>query len=138
MSLSLEDRLAIHELLALHGHLMDDGALDRLGDLFTADVGYDLEGFGLGVLVGIDAVRHAALAVGERNPVGHHVTNVIIVSSDANGESAMVRSKGIGILADGSCGSVNYEDVVIRQPDGWRIASRKVVARRDALGGLAG
>ncbi len=25
-----EDRLAIHELIALHGHLMDDGELGRL------------------------------------------------------------------------------------------------------------
>jgi hypothetical protein len=29
-------------LISLHGHLMDDGDLDRLDQLFTADVAYDL------------------------------------------------------------------------------------------------
>ncbi len=42
MTLPTADRLAIHELLALHGHLMDDGQFDRLGELFTSDVVYDL------------------------------------------------------------------------------------------------
>jgi 3-phenylpropionate/cinnamic acid dioxygenase small subunit len=133
VSLNPQDRLAIHELLALHGHLMDDGALDRLAELFSEDVSYDLEDFELGVLHGVAAVREAALAVGERNPVGHHVTNVIILSDD--GAQARVRSKGIGVLADGSCGSVTYEDVVRREPSGWRISYRKVVARRRPLGG---
>ena len=32
------DRLAIHELLGLHGHLMDAGAFERLDELFTPDV----------------------------------------------------------------------------------------------------
>jgi 3-phenylpropionate/cinnamic acid dioxygenase small subunit len=42
MTLTPDDRLALHELLALHGHLVDDGALDRFGELFTDDVIYDL------------------------------------------------------------------------------------------------
>ena len=47
---------------------------------------------------------------------------------------ATVRSKGIGIKADGTAGSVVYEDVVTRHPDGWKISDRKVTARRAALG----
>lgn len=31
-----EDRMAITELIALHGHLVDDGELDCLDELFTA------------------------------------------------------------------------------------------------------
>jgi hypothetical protein len=33
--LSLEDRMAIMELIALHGHLVDDGRLDELSRVFA-------------------------------------------------------------------------------------------------------
>ena len=35
MAVSAEDRLAISELIALHGHIMNSGELDRLEDLFS-------------------------------------------------------------------------------------------------------
>ena len=130
-SLSPNDRLAIHELIALHGHLMDAGQLDRLGELFTADVVYDLEDFGFGALRGSDAIRDAALALGERNPLAHHVTNVVI--GDENERGVNVRSKGLAVNADGSAGSVVYDDIVKRGEDGWRISYRKVSARRKPL-----
>ncbi|MFI9507896.1 nuclear transport factor 2 family protein [Nocardia sp. NPDC052566] len=44
--LTADDKWAIGEALALHGHLFDSGQLDRLGELFTADVHYDLKDFG--------------------------------------------------------------------------------------------
>lgn len=37
MPLTSEDRLSIADLVALHGHLFDEGELDRLDELFTAD-----------------------------------------------------------------------------------------------------
>jgi hypothetical protein len=37
------------------------------------------------------------------------------------------------ISADGTVGSVVYEDVVRREPAGWRIAYRKVIPRRTPL-----
>lgn len=131
MTLSVEDRLAVHELISLHGHLMDDGEFDRMGELFSADVVYDVSAFGLGQLHGYEAITAAALAVGDADPVGHHVTN-ICVSEDPDG-TVRVRSKGIGISADGSAGSVAYEDVVRRETAGWRISYRKVIPRRTPL-----
>ena len=92
MAVPAEDRLAISELIALHGHIMDSGELDRLGDLFSPEVTYDLGDFGLGILQGIDAIRNAAIAMGDRNPVGHHVTNIILTEVD--GQVVRVRSKG--------------------------------------------
>jgi ketosteroid isomerase-like protein len=78
-------------------------------------------------------MREAALALGDANPVGHHVTNIVITRIDDR--SARVQSKGIGIKADGTAGSVAYDDIVTRQPGGWKISHRKVLARRSALGG---
>ncbi|MGW6208785.1 nuclear transport factor 2 family protein [Streptomyces sp. NPDC055089] len=134
MSLALEDRWAITELVSLHGHLVDEGNLDRFEELFTSDVVYDLTDFGQEPLRGVAAIREAAWALGAANPVAHHVTNVVVTTS-ADGH-VRVRSKGLGIKADGTCGSVTYDDVVVRSPDGWRISYRKVSSRRAPLGGL--
>jgi ketosteroid isomerase-like protein len=133
MELSEQDRIDISDLIKRHGHLMDAGHLDQAGELFTPDVSYDLTDFGLGSLRGTAAMRDAALAVGDANPVGHHVTNIVITPIDDR--SAQARSKGIGVYADGTAGSVVYDDVVTRQPGGWKISHRKVTARRAVLGG---
>jgi hypothetical protein len=78
MALSADDRMAITELLAWHGHLTDAGELDRMDEVFPAGVAYDLTDFGQGTLTGLAAVRAAALALGAANPVGHHVTNIVL------------------------------------------------------------
>lgn len=130
MALTVEDRLAIQELIALHGHLMDSGEFDRLSELFTVDVVYDLEAYGAGTLHGVDEIVAAAAALGAGNPVAHHVTNVVI-TDDAGAVAS--RSKGFGVRSDGSTGSVVYDDVVRHGPDGWRIARRTVVPRREPL-----
>ncbi|PAZ09115.1 polyketide cyclase [Streptomyces sp. SA15] len=134
MTLALEDRLAVTELIALHGHLVDGGELHRSAEVFTPDVVYDLSDFGQGQVTGLAALTEAALALGTANPVAHHVTNVVIEEVDDGRVRA--RSKGLGVMADGSCGSVTYEDTLVRAADGWRICHRRVLARRAPLNGL--
>ncbi len=46
MTIDLADRFAIHELLALYGHLIDQRCWDELGQVFTTDVLYDATDFG--------------------------------------------------------------------------------------------
>lgn len=131
MALSTDDRLAIYELITLHGHLVDEGGFDRLAELFTDDFVYDVEALGFGSLEGADAFTKASLALGDDNPLGHHVTNALVI--DDEGDRATVRSKGIGILADGTSGTVVYEDFVRRTTAGWRIARRTVIPRQRPL-----
>ncbi|MFJ9087710.1 nuclear transport factor 2 family protein [Streptomyces sp. NPDC102384] len=133
MALAPTDRTAITELLSLHGHLIDSGELDRLDELFTPDVVYDASDFGQPPLHGPAAIKDAALALGAGNPVAHHITNVVLTEVDSDRVHAL--SKGIGIKADGTTGSTTYEDTVVRGADGWRIARRKIIARRVPLGG---
>ena len=68
MELTAEDRWAIGETISLHGHLFDNGELDRLDELFTADVVYDLTDVGMEPLHGIDEIRRAALNSGPATP----------------------------------------------------------------------
>ncbi|MEV4235655.1 MULTISPECIES: nuclear transport factor 2 family protein [unclassified Nocardia] len=134
MALSAQDRFEIGDLIALHGHLMDAGELDRMDELFTAEIIYDLSDFGAGELRGIPALQEAAVALGNGNPVGHHITNVVIAEV---GGAVRVRSKGIGIYADGTSGSIEYDDTVVRGATGWRISYRRLIAHKVPLGGRA-
>lgn len=133
MTLTYEDRCVITDLIAMHGHLCDSGELDRFDEVFTADVIYDVTDFEQEILRGVVACADAGRALGELNPVGHHVTNIVL-SEQADGR-VHARSKGIGINADGTSGSVTYEDTIVRGDQGWRISHRKMLARRVPLGG---
>jgi hypothetical protein len=126
MTISTDDRLAIHELISLHGHLADDGRADELDLLLTHDAQYDIEDFGLGVVVGLPALRELWAAAPGDQPLGHHVTNVVV--TDRDGE-VRVRSKGLSVMSTGAAGTVVYDDIVVKTADGWRISSRKVIAR---------
>ncbi|MCX4098876.1 nuclear transport factor 2 family protein [Nocardia sp. alder85J] len=130
--ISAEDRIAIHEVIALHGHLADDHDGEHLGDLFTEDVVMDVGDFGLGTVRGLAAMRElwSATVDDAGQPLGHHVTNIVVVGRE--GASVRTRSKGLAVGAGGTAGSCVYEDVLRREPQGWRIEYRKVVARRRA------
>jgi hypothetical protein len=130
--LHAEDREAIGETLSLHGHLFDGGHLDRLGEIFTPGVVYDMSAVGVGTFEGIEAIRSAALQLGAGNPVAHHVTNVVITG---DGDSVTALSKGLILMADGTVASVTHLDTLRRQDGGWRISRRVISPQRTPLGG---
>lgn len=123
--LSIDDRTAINDLIALHGHLADRAGLDRMDEVFATDATFDLADFGHGVVEGLAALRELAQAI-STHPVGHHVTNIVLTPHDAEHVSA--QSKGIAVNADGTTASVTYEDTISRRTEGWRITRRRVVA----------
>ncbi|MGW4059260.1 nuclear transport factor 2 family protein [Amycolatopsis sp. NPDC004747] len=131
--LHAEDRQAIGETLALHGQLFDEGHLDRLGEIFTPDVVYDMSALGVGTFEGIEAIRNAALHLGAGNPVAHHVTNIVVTGE--GDDRATARSKGFIIMADGTFASVTHLDSLRRHDGGWRISRRVIFPQRTPLGG---
>jgi len=131
VTLSSGDRFAITDLINRHGHLMDSGDFDGAEALFTPDVIYDVSAFGAGVQIGLAGAREAAYARIDTQPVAHHVTNIVLDETEDGVVHAL--SKGLGIMADGSAGSVTYDDTIRRTPAGWRIAHRIVRPRRTPL-----
>lgn len=116
------DQLAIHRLIALYGHLVDDRQFSRVDEIFTDDVRYDLTDFGAGVLVGAQAVVDYWSLPSTRHPLVHLAANVVIdVDPD---DIVRVLSKGVGIGYGGKAGSVTYRDVVRREGGRWLIAER--------------
>ena len=126
MPLSLEDRLDIHQLINLYGHLIDAGEFSRLDELFTADAVFDLSDFDgtrFDSLQAIVQMMHES----EQHPLAHHATNIVILGE---GDSAQVMSKGIGVGDGGRVGSVTYRDELLKTPRGWRILRRNCELRR--------
>lgn len=128
MSLSAIDRLEIYELLAIHGHIADDRRPEQLDEFLTPDAVYDITDYHLGVVRGLPALRDLFTARPGDQPVGHHVTNIVVLGHDD--ATAHVRSKGLAVMADGRAGTVTYEDTVTRTAAGWRVSHRKVIAPR--------
>lgn len=126
-ALSLEDRLAIHELLARYGNIVDEREFSRTGEVFTTDARYDLTDLGLGAATGVAAIV-AMWTESDSHPLAHHVTNIEI-TEDSDG-TVRVYSKIVGVGYKGRVGSATYRDIVVPTPDGWRIAERLVSLRR--------
>jgi ketosteroid isomerase-like protein len=123
------DVLAIHELMASYGHVIDERQWSRIHELFTDDVTYDVSDVGLGVMHGIEAVRELWAADTARHPLAHHVTNVVV--HEGTDGTARVESKIVGIGKDGRAASFTYRDVVRRGDDGrWRMTERVITLRR--------
>jgi len=126
-ALSVADQLAIHDLLARYGHLIDEGAFDRLEEVFTEDATYDAADFDLPVWNGLAEIVRG-MRGSTQHPLAHHTTNVVIGAPE--GDEVSVHSKGIGVGVGGRVGSVTYVDVARRTPRGWRLSRRVVLLRR--------
>ncbi len=128
-----EDRWAVGETLSLHGHLFDEGELDRLDEIFTPEIVYDMSAVGIGTFEGIETVRSAAAQMGARGPIAHHVTNVVISSDD---DVVTAHSKGLMLMANGALESVTHLDTLRRHNGEWRISRRIIspVRRPSVLG----
>ncbi|WP_405181711.1 nuclear transport factor 2 family protein [Nocardia sp. NBC_01377] len=130
LDITAADRIAIHETIALHGHVADDRDWDRWDELYTDDLVLDLEDFGFGTIYGIAALRKMARDNQDdpSQPLGHHVTNIVLTAHVS--DRVRARSKGLAVNADGTSGTVVYEDTLRREPQGWRICHRRILARR--------
>ncbi len=113
-------RLAIHELISLYGHLIDERQFSKLGQVFTDDAVFDMSQFDGNCYRGLPAIQAMMLASRE-HPLAHHATNIVV---QTQGDRITVMSKGIGVGAKGRVGSVTYRDQLVSTPQGWRIQQR--------------
>jgi hypothetical protein len=125
-----EDRLAIHELLGLYGHVIDERRWSDMAQVFTDDVVYDATDFGHGITRTLAELRAHWSGDESVHPLAHHATNIVVTE----GQDGVIRvlSKGIGVGRNGRVGSAVYRDVVVRTEAGWRLAARRAELRRPA------
>lgn len=115
-----QERLLIHELINLYGHVIDERQFSRFSELFTDDAVFDLLALDGAVYQGLPAITQM-MRDSTEHPLAHHATNIVVLEEGAD---VRVVSKGIGVGAGGRVGSVTYRDVVVLTTDGWRIQRR--------------
>ena len=125
--LDIENRLAIYELLALYGHIIDDRQWSRIEELFTPDGIFDMSELGFPAAHGVSAIRAQWKDENAPHPLAHHGTN-IVVTENSDG-TVQVLSKALGVGYKGRVGSATYRDVLRKTPEGWRFEHRRVILR---------
>ncbi|WP_408587635.1 nuclear transport factor 2 family protein [Novosphingobium sp.] len=120
------DRDAIRHLLAQYTYAGDRGQLDKLAACFTADGVLEFPGASV---AGPEAIARALTqGAGPRAPspgfVRHHITNPLI---ETDGSVAQARSYFTVHTAIGPDHSGSYLDRLVRTPEGWRFAHRRVL-----------
>jgi hypothetical protein len=120
--LATEDVVAIHELLAMYGHIIDARQWDRLDEVFLPDFAfYSSTG---AVYSSLDELRAYWQGGEVQHPAGHHVTNIVLTHVDDHHVDGL--SRGLYVLADSRVITAEYRDVIRRTDDGWRLASRRI------------
>jgi len=118
--ITLADRMEIHELINLYGHVVDERQWERVAELFTDDALFDASEAGGMVVTGWRAVADHWADPATRHPLAHHATNIVIGACD--GESVTVTFKGLGVGYRGRVGTLVYHAVAVPGPGGWRLA----------------
>ena len=128
-TLSADDRLAIHELLARYCRVIDFGLWDEFPSLFTPDCVIDF-GELMGTHEGPDGVRRLAGMIGGTGLMMRHlVTNVII---DAAGTDRATTWCYVLALTGPDPANLmtttgRYEDEVVKRHGRWLIERRRAV-----------
>lgn len=132
VSVTVEDRFEITQVLARYGHVMDNRDAPILAEIFTQDAVFDVSSVGGPVYRGLEDLE-GFLALGDSiHPPFHLLTNAW-VSEDVDGA---VTSVSKWLTVDKHTGlprSGEYLDAWRRTDAGWRIAHR--VARVRWTGG---
>jgi len=128
--ITIEDKIAIQELIARFAHYSDYGDWERLAKLYTADVVTEMEGIPLTYNGIADQIAHAKES--DRQAAGknrHYNFNMYIEEENgaviANYFFLNVNA-GAKPMAAQMVTSGRMRDTVVKMADGWKIARRFV------------
>ncbi|HMM40407.1 MAG TPA: nuclear transport factor 2 family protein [Thermomicrobiales bacterium] len=125
MTLTSDDILQIHALLADYGHIVDDHDWDRAHEVFAEDFVFDRSAFGQADLIGIADIVRTFLG---RNMYAHFTGNIKL-AENADGTVA-AHSKFISFANDGTPSTGDYHDTIVRTAAGWRLQRRRAEVRQ--------
>jgi SnoaL-like domain len=126
---SAEEILAIHDVVVRYGYVIDDRAWDRIDEVFTDDavVDYRDQGTnppsGVAPIVGRDEIERYFRDV-FTHPYQHMILNHQI--EDVSDDEVIVRSKALCPMPGRVIVDLEYRDVVVRTPVGWRVRHKSV------------
>lgn len=120
-SVTVADRLELHELNARYGDLIDHQDWAGLEAIFTRDAEFRIvTPARRRSLHGLDEIKWY-MAREAQHPIAHHITNVYV---DDRNESVRLHTRLLLVQPDRSAESGEYDDEVVRTAAGWRITAR--------------
>jgi len=127
VTLSADDRIELHELVARYGNVVDDCDLDALGTVYTEDARFTLV-----TASGREVHKQGLAEIGEflaasKSANAHILTNVTTALTDDQVVLTYRMAPPRG--ADGLF-SIDYRDIAVRTGAGWRIADHTITMRR--------
>jgi hypothetical protein len=122
--LPVDDVLALQQLVASYGHIVDAKEWDRLSELFTDDLVFVPWQEDVPPTSSLAELIDRWSAPDFPHPSGHHETNIVIEPDDDG--TVRVTWKGIAVHYDGRCRSFVYYEHLRRTADGWRGFWRRV------------
>jgi ketosteroid isomerase-like protein len=122
--LETRDIVAIQQLMARYGHLVDAREWRQLAEIFTSDGIFDVTAFSAGRHEGLAAV--IAFFETAPHPPAHHATNLYVYEE---GTTVCALSKYAVPSEGGKLFGGDYRDTLMRTANGWRIRERVVTAR---------
>jgi len=130
VTLSADDRIELHELVARYGSVVDDCDLDALGTVYTEDARFTLV-----TASGREVHKQGLAEIGEfltasNSTNAHILTNITTaVEGAGNDEQAILRYRMSPPRGADDLFSIDYRDVVVRIDAGWRIADHTITMR---------
>jgi 3-phenylpropionate/cinnamic acid dioxygenase small subunit len=118
-SVGAADGAEILDLLARYAHVIDNRDWAEASDVFTVDVRLGRDPV---IVTGIDSFSEL---IGTAPATHGHNTTDVILDLRADG-TVRAWSKFYIVRGDGTVGSGDYQDTLVRTADGWRIAERDV------------
>ena len=134
--MSIEDRLAIHDLFVRYATALDAGDVETVVNCFTADA--VLESPVIGVIAGRDAIRAFAERFAAQRAGGtqfrHMITNIV---AEIEGDRARASAYLLVLITqDGKSRRLppgRYECEVVKQGAAWRFGRRIVFHDHDYI-----
>jgi 3-phenylpropionate/cinnamic acid dioxygenase small subunit len=126
----VEDVIAIQQLLAEYGHVVDARDWLRFRELFVTDARLDYTRAGADeVFTDVESIT--SWFERANHPSAHHVVNIFVFEQDAQ---VRVKSKFFAPYtrethAPKRWYGGDYDDIVVSTPDGWRFRSRTCSGR---------
>jgi len=130
VTITVEDNLAIAELVARFAHYSDFGDWDALAKLYVPEVETEMEGIALRFR-GIDEqIEHAKVSEQQTQGKNRHYNFNLFLSEDDGEVQAnymfMNVNAGTAPMAGQIVVSGRMRDTVVKADDGWKIARRFV------------
>jgi 3-phenylpropionate/cinnamic acid dioxygenase small subunit len=126
--ISFDDVAGVHDLLARYCHIVDDGAFERLGEVFADDGVFVLRG---GEHRGLPALTAMYETIQSAERRGVHILGLPVLDVDGDELTATTdvafhtrAEAGWQVSTVG-----RYRDRLARTASGWRILRREFVAR---------